>query len=331
MSKIRIKHTTESVRIYLKELGYILISKVYINNRQKLIIIDFEGYYYAAQLSNLQMGRPPERFNSANPFTIDNIRHWCKINKTPFILSSCEWFGNNKNLKWQCLKDDCMGIFEAPWNAIQQGGGCGICHGKQVGLSNCLATIYPKLVDEWHLTSNGDLTPWNVTSSSNIDANWICENKHEWKAKICNRGARGDGCPECSKDSKGELKIQEVLDKYVLNYNPQYKFEDCRDKNRLPFDFMIFDSNIKTINNILLGIEYDGLQHFQPVNFNGMDDKKAEDSFKVTQYHDSIKNTYCLSKKIPLLRIPYWKFNNIEEILVDVLINGNMNHKYFVK
>ena len=33
------------------------------------------------------------------------------------------------------------------------------------------------------------------------------------------------------------------------------------------------------------------------------------------------KNTYCLKNKIPLLRIPYWEFDNIEKILNEALVN----------
>lgn len=327
------KYTYEIVKEIIVNFGYELLSDKYISYTGKLKIKDSEGYKYLLAFTNILLNNkndsPPERFDSCNPYTIENIRNWCKINKTPFFLVSCEWKGREK-LKWQCLKDGCGEIFEASWNNTSRGQGCGFCHGKQVGLSNCLATIYPHLIDEWDYEKNNDLHPWNVASSSNMDVYWICEKGHEWEAKISNRGARGDGCTECSKDSKGELKIQDKLDNYNFYYNPQYKFENCRNKNRLPFDFMIFKNEIKTTENILLACEYDGLQHFQPVNFNGIDDKRAEDNFKITQNHDRIKNNYCINNRIPLLRIPYWEFDNIEEILIDVLINKNMDNKFFI-
>ena len=34
---------------------------------------------------------------------------------------------------------------------------------------------------------------------------------------------------------------------------------------------------------------------------------------------DGIKNNYCKNNNIPLLRIPYWEFNNIEKILENTL------------
>lgn len=39
------------------------------------------------------------------------------------------------------------------------------------------------------------------------------------------------------------------------------------------------------------------------------------ENFKTVQYHDAIKNKYCEDNNIKLLRIPYWDFDNIEEIL----------------
>jgi hypothetical protein len=36
-----------------------------------------------------------------------------------------------------------------------------------------------------------------------------------------------------------------------------------------------------------------------------------EEKFKKTQLHDQIKNEYCKKNNIPLIRIPYTHFDNI--------------------
>lgn len=80
-----------------------------------------------------------------------------------------------------------------------------------------------------------------------------------------------------------------------VNFIPQYAFDDCRYIYVLHFDFAIFDGEK------LLGlIEYDGKQHFEPVVFFG-----GEDGFNKTKKRDQIKNTYCQTHNIPLLRLPY--------------------------
>jgi hypothetical protein len=60
-----------------------------------------------------------------------------------------------------------------------------------------LKMINPCLAKEWHPTKNGNLTPKDVTPSSGRKVWWICNNYHEWIAKIDNR-AHGTGCPFCS-------------------------------------------------------------------------------------------------------------------------------------
>ena len=115
----------------------------------------------------------------------------------------------------------------------------------------------------------------------------------------------GCGCPKCNR-SKGELKISLWLDKNNIFYEPQMRFDDCCDTKPLPFDFYIPALNV--------AIEYDGKQHFEPIEHFG-----GEESFEILQKHDAIKNEYCKNNGISLLRIPYYKYNNIEEELNNFL------------
>jgi hypothetical protein len=99
------------------------------------------------------------------------------------------------------------------------------------------------------------------------------------------------GCPECN-ESKGEKIINNFLIDNNIIFKSQKKFKDCKNKNSLPFDFYLIDYNIL--------IEYDGIQHFQPVEYFG-----GELNFKIIQQNDLIKNNYCKDKNIKLIRIPY--------------------------
>ncbi len=193
------KFTYNEVKDTVHNLGYILLSKDYINNREKLLLMDEYGYFYQISLSNLKNNRVPLKFDVYNSYTIQNIKLWCKINNKPYELISDTYSGNNQKLKWVCLKDHCGEIFELSWGCVLQGIGCGVCNGRQVGLSNCLATKRPELAKEWHPTKNGGLTPFDVTYCSNKKVWWICSNNsfHEWKSSVNNRN-RGNGCPYCS-------------------------------------------------------------------------------------------------------------------------------------
>lgn len=118
----------------------------------------------------------------------------------------------------------------------------------------------------------------------------ICGN--EWPLKP-NHALQGHGCPECAK-SHGEQKIKEWVQCHNIKYIPQYKFDNCRDKYPLPFDFYLPDYNSC--------IEFDGEQHFKPIDFFG-----GEEGFRVRQLHDQIKTDYCNANNIHLLRISYDK------------------------
>lgn len=134
-----------------------------------------------------------------------------------------------------------------------------------------------------------------------------CNNcNFEWSSTP-NSLLNGNGCPNCNQ-SKGEEDIRIFLEKNNINYIYQYKNE-CRDKYVLHFDFAIF------MNNDLFGlIEYDGYQHFKPVDYFGGIDALIE-----TKRKDEIKNKYCRDNNILLLRIPYTKKKNINQIISEWL------------
>ena len=70
----------------------------------------------------------------------------------------------------------------------------------------------------------------------------------------------------------------------------------------MPFDFYLPDYNTC--------IEYDGELHYKAVDYFG-----GDDALMNTKCRDEIKTQYCKENNIKLIRIPYWEFDNIEEIL----------------
>lgn len=111
-------------------------------------------------------------------------------------------------------------------------------------------------------------------------------------------------CKGCSKkESKGERYISSFLNKSKISFVREKRFEKCKDKRPLPFDFYLPEYNTC--------IEFDGQGHFEP--------KFGYDSFLKTLLHDGMKNNYCLWNNIRLIRIPYWEGHNIEEIISENL------------
>ena len=195
--------TLTNIKLWLKLNNTLLklVSNEYINNKKKLTLKDDDGYFYYCCLSVIQQKHNSGKYNKSNPYTIQNLKLWCKLNNKEFELVSETHEGNNKKLQWKCLKDGCGQIFNMTWSDILQDHGCGVCSGRQVGLSNCLATLNPELAKEWHPTKNGELTPYDVSENSGKNVWWLCSknSKHEWKTKIDNRSKEdGTGCPYCS-------------------------------------------------------------------------------------------------------------------------------------
>lgn len=230
------RFTYKEVKEYINSLGYELITNFYKNNAQKLTLKDKNGYYYLTTLNNLRSGNKPNYIDKSNPYTIQNIKLWCKLNNKEFELISEVYEGAQIKLKWKCLKDDCQEEFEKEWNSISQNHGCPYCVGQKVNIKNCLATKNPELAKEWHPTLNGDLTPYDVTFSSAKEVWWQCSRnpKHEWKRSIAQRN-RERGCPYCSNKPGRKLPSE---DYNLLVINPELCKEWDYEKNdKLPEDY----------------------------------------------------------------------------------------------
>lgn len=118
----------------------------------------------------------------------------------------------------------------------------------------------------------------------------------------------GKGCPSCQ-SSKNVIEIGKILTTKDINYIQEYKFNDCRNIRPLPFDFYLPKYNVC--------IEYDGEFHFMAV-----ENYITEENVKATQQRDQIKNEYCLTNNIPLLRIRYDE--DVEEKLTEFLKQQNI-------
>jgi hypothetical protein len=106
--------------------------------------------------------------------------------------------GSNKKVWWLCG-------FSHEWETTiksrSRGYGCPYCSGNLVLVGyNDLNTVNPALAAQWHPILNQDVTPYDVTVSSQRKVWWICSLSHEWEAKVSSRTV-GNGCPYCSGNS----------------------------------------------------------------------------------------------------------------------------------
>ena len=106
------------------------------------------------------------------------------------------------------------------------------------------------------------------------------------------------------KISYGEHEIKTWLEEKAISFEFQFVFPELK---RRPFDFYIPSKNT--------AIEFDGEQHYRPVEYFG-----GENKYNKQIKSDKQKTDYCLTNKIELIRIPYWKFDEINTILEDAII-----------
>ena len=133
---------------------------------------------------------------------------------------------------------------------------------------------------------------------------WYCKCDCGKEKEILGQSLRAGitlSCGNHSNISKGNMKIIDILDENGISYETEKKFNTCKDKRDLPFDFYV--------NNKYL-IEYDGEQHFNP---------NSPFDYEYTHNHDKIKSQWCKDHNIPLIRIPYTHYNDLclEDLLLE--------------
>ena len=199
---------------------------------------------------------------------------------------------NTVYCKCQC---DCGNIVDVPQGNLRSSvntQSCG-CYRKEsisnklrksvVGQRFCSLTV----IDEYYYQ--------DVTKQPKLKCLCDCGNiKILSKRDVCSGHTTSCGC---MRTSSLERNVELILKDLNYNYEKEYTFDDCIHINKLKFDFVIFDDD----NNIIQIIETDGKQHYEANNFFG-----GEEGFKITQLRDNIKNEYCESHNIPLLRLPYY-------------------------
>lgn len=152
----------------------------------------------------------------------------------------------------------------------------------------------------------GKLTVLQQAPSKNQRTYWVCRCECGNETVKCTRElSRGEANSCGCLYSKGEMKIQSILNSLELKYEKEFSFLDLRSPACIPyrFDFAIFNNE-----QLQCLIEYDGIQHFETGH--GWNDA---DSLKRNIQTDKIKNEYCQQNNIPLIRIPYTDYNKITQ------------------
>lgn len=225
------------------------------------------------------------------------------ININPNIDVLEEYIDAKTPILHKCKLDEYEWL--ASPDSILRGTGCPLCAKKRISESK-RKTHQEYVIDVAKVNPNIEVIGQYVNSQTPV-LHRCKKDGCEWMARPYNI-LNGYGCPTCQ-ESKGERAIKKWLESYKIQYIHQKRFDDCKDILPLPFDFYLPEYNIC--------IEYNGEQHYRPVDFAGKGQEWAEQQLVKTQAHDQIKSQYCEDNNIRLLVIPYYK--NIEEELNNFL------------
>ena len=207
--------------------------------------------------------------------------------KNPNIICLGEYKNSDISILHQCLR--CGYKWETSPASILQGSDCPKCAHKLMGEQRRKTQeVYEQ--ELYEVNPNLVCLEQYVLSTTPILHKCLIDG-YEWRVTPGSL-LQGHGCPKCN-ISKGEDIIEKWLISNQFDYVTQKRFDDCKDERVLPFDFYLPDSNTC--------IEYDGEQHYRPVDFFG-----GEEYYQYILKHDEIKNKYCEDNNIPLLRIPYY-------------------------
>lgn len=182
------------------------------------------------------------------------------------------------------------GVFKQTPNNHLTGYGCNRCGCDRTNIKNTSST---EEFIERAVKIHGNLYSYENVKyvSSKTQVEIICQLHGSFFQKPIHHLNHRSGCPKC-RFSKAVIDICNILENNKITFTPEYRFDDCRNSNPLPYDFFI--------NEHQLCIEYDGEQHFKAVDFWG-----GHEGYIKQQQNDTIKTNYCLENNINLLRIRY--------------------------
>lgn len=258
------------------------------------------GHEWTPKANNLLLGHGCPKCN--------NVTYEQFINRLQQVNPNIEIRGTYINIttKVNCKCKKCEHEWKATPDSLLHRHGCPKCAGN-------IKLTQEKFITKLHQV-NPDIKVLGtyINNSTKIKCKcMICD--HEWEAAPKHL-LSGHGCPKCN-TSQGEKRIAQYLDNLGIHYiydKPYFNDLFGIGGRLLRPDFII--------PSLKIWIEFDGIQHFKPVDFAGnISKQQIQLNFKLVQQNDQIKDQYAKDNNWTLIRIPYTEYDNIEQILAGYL------------
>lgn len=265
-----------------------------INSKKKLLTFKVKknNLVHKSTISNL-LKLESDDISKSNFILQDDSFKTRLLERNPNLEILSEYKGNKEKIKVRCKI--CGTEINRSANNLMTNSSCPTCNKNSRKLS------YEELISRFS-KYRVDVDEYEIDTSNYKNNRTKLKFKHKKCGTEFNLNSHAfiskkHSCPFC-RCSYYEKVIEVWLRKNEIKYEREKRFDMCKNITTLPFDFYIDDS-------ILL--EYDGQHHFYPV--------RNEERYDDTIRNDTIKNNFCKENNIPLIRIPFWLYNEIDNIL----------------
>ena len=257
----------------------------YVNNKTKLSVKHNKcGNVYMVTPSSFMRG-------SRCPFCYGNYKKtdkWFKKEVYDLVGNEYTFLDSyvNSKTKLRVKHNECGKVYEiAPEHFLNDGIRCPCCSGYRKSNARFKQEVYDLVGNEYTFLDSYV----NNKTKLRVKHNKCGNTYYVYPINFISHQAR---CPYCNSRPKGEVIINKILKSLKIKYEYQKTFDDLRDTGLLSYDFYIPDQNIL--------IEYQGRQHYQPVDYFGGDNQ-----FKTQQKHDKMKADYAKDNGYKLIAVPY--------------------------
>jgi very-short-patch-repair endonuclease len=251
------KLTFEYVKTFFEKQSCKLLDKIYINTKTKMKYICKCKNESEIRFVDFQRGTRCRKCSGNEKLTFEYV-------KTFFEKQGCElldktYINNNTKMKYICK---CKNESEIIFSNFQTGYKCMKCSGNEKLTFEYVKTFFEnqgcELLDK-------------IYKNAKTKMKYICKCKNESEI-IFDSFQRGNRCNMCK--NKTEKILYEWLKENYKNTNYQVKFDWCKNKTYLPFDFLL--------ENYKLLFELDGMQHFQQIsNWKSPEETQERDIYKM--------------------------------------------------
>jgi hypothetical protein len=190
-----------------------------------------------------------------------------------------------KKFWFHCIK--CNHSFQIQLDTVNNNKWCIYCANLKLcnntNCKKCFKNSFASHNKSIYWSDKNELLPRNVFISTNKKFLFNCDKcKSEFEAKLGNIVCGNTWCPFCKNKTEGILNEWLIGNFKNVIYQP--RFEWCKDKRKLPFDFLL--------EEFKLIIELDGIQHFEQVsNWKSPEETLIVDKFKM---ECALENGYSL-------------------------------------